>query len=261
MASPIASTRTVSTGGNIPDYMSGLGQYAIPQGTLGSGSGNMVGDALSANISSAPALEKIANIVSQINQQSYLSAPGRQQELANINRWQAGELDPSIYADVASKAAQMYGTGGFGVDSPAWQSAVQRAIVTNRQALQEKGASELEKFYAGMPATDVTKYTITPSDYASAQDAARARQLQLAQIQQTGALKTAEMNQARALAQQELAFKQSQKQQANQLAQAELYAKYGYRGLPGAQDWMTDYLADQQANWAKYGYAGPPVIR
>lgn len=182
----------------------------------------MVGDPLQANISAAPALQRVADIVSGINQRAWMSAPGRQEELANIQRWQAGELDPSIYAQEATQAAQTYGGGGFGVDSPAWQAAIQRALVTNRQALQEKGAAALGQFYEGMPTTDVTRFTLTPSDYAAAMDAQRARQLQLSELQQKGALETAGLAQQRALAEQELALKRQQYQQDVALRQQEL---------------------------------------
>lgn len=259
--SPIASTRNpTTTGTNLPDWMSGLGQYATPNINLKTTSpADLVGDPLKANISNAPNLSKIADLISQINQQAYLSAPGRQKELENISRWQAGELDPSVYEDARLAAAERYGSAGFGVDSPAWQASIQRALGLSRLGLQEKGAAALESLYSGMPKTDVTKYTLTPSDYQAAQDAANARKLQLAQLQQQGALESAKLAQQRAFQDQEMALKQQEYELQRQAQQAALYAKYGYGTRPkGAID---AYLQDLQQNWKKYGYSGPPVMR
>lgn len=255
--STVANTRNpvaTTTGTTLPDYMAGLEQYTVPKTNIGTTTATqMVGDPLQATIQNAPSLEKVANIISNINQQSYLSAPGRQQELANIQRWQAGELDPAIYAQEASRAAQLYGGGGFGVDSPAWQAAIQRALVTNRQALQEKGASALEAMYAGLPKTDVTKYTLSPTDYASVLDAQRARQLQLAGLQQQGALESAKLAQARAFQEQELALKQQEYELRRAAQQAQLYAK-GY-GQSGA---LLPTKAPSYSDWMFTGYSRPP---
>ena len=262
MAGPIASTRNPgTTGTTFPDYMSGLEGYAPPNTKLTSPSaGDIVGGALQGNISNAPNLAAIADIVNSINQKAWLSAPGRQQELANVNRWQAGQLDPSVYEDVALQAAQRYGGGGFGVDSPAWQAAIQRAIVTNRQALQEKGAGALEKMYEGMPTTDVQKYTLTPEDYATVLDRQQAQQLQLAGLQQQGALESAKLAQARAFQEQDMALKQQEYDLQRKAQEAALYARYGYGTRPTSA--TTDaYLNDLRKNWAKYGYSGPPAIR
>ncbi len=257
--------KTLGTGTTISDvgdslnsWAGDLAEYSIPKTDLGTTTAtSMVQDPLAANIAAAPSLEKIANIISGINQQSWLSAPGRQQELGNIQRWQAGELDPSVYSGVASQAAQTYGGGGFGVDSPAWQAAVQRALGTSRQALQEKGAAALGEFYQGMPTTDVAKYTMTPQDFASVQDAARARQLQLAELQQKGALTRAELTQRQALANQELAFKQQQLAQERDLAKAAAYANlYGqlYTGFEKGGGGFTTPVVPQVGGTVAGGY-------
>lgn len=256
MPSPIADTRSIGTRGStgtLPDYASGLSDYILPKMdmTAPSASG-LMGEATQATIANAPNLDKISQIVNQINQQAYLSAPGRQQELANIQRWQAGQLDPSVYADVASQAAQLYGGGGFGVDSPAWQSAVQRAIVTNRQALQEKGAGALEAMYKGMPTTDVSKYTMTPTDLATIQDAQAQRAQAYAAMMQKGALETASLNQQRALAEQEMALKQ-QDYELRRAAQAAALAAKGYSAGGTKVRSMPSY-----SDWIKQGYSRPP---
>lgn len=230
----------------MPDWMQSLQTYAVPNVTLGTSSpGAAMGESIQATIANAPNLEKISEIVNAINQKAYLSAPGRQQELANIERWQAGELDPSVYQDIASQAGARYGGAGFGVDSPAWQAAIQRAIVTNRQALQEKGAGALEAMYKGLPPPDVTKYTLTPADVIQAQDAARARQLELARLQQAGALDAARLAQAQAMHEQDLALQREQYELKRAAAAAELYAKgFGAGGTPlrtktpSYSDWM-----------------------
>lgn len=262
MPLPIASTRG---GGTIPGFSpitsadtwtGDMAAYAVPKPNIGTTSAtSMVADPLQANISAAPALQRLAEIVNSINQKAWLSAPGRQAELANINRWQAGELDPSIYAQEAGRAAQVYGGAGFGVDSPAWQAAVQRALVTNRQALQEKGAEALDKFYSGMPTADVAKYTVTPGEFASAQDAARARQLELAQLQQKGALEVASLNQSRALQEQELALKQ----QEFELARAKQAAQLAAQGF--TQSGTRIPYTPSYSDWITQGYSRPTSYR
>lgn len=256
--STVANTRNpvaTTTGTTLPDYMAGLEQYAVPKTNIGTTTATqMVGDPLQATIQNAPSLEKVANIISNINQKAYLSAPGRSEELANIERWQAGELDPSIYEAEASRAAQLYGGGGFGVDSPAWQAAIQRALVTNRQALQEKGAAALESMYAGLPKTDVTKYTLSPTDYASVLDAQRQREIQLAGLQQQGALETARLAQARAFQEQEMALKEQEYELKRAQQQADLYAK-GY-GVSGA---LLPKKSPSYSDWMYKGYSRPPT--
>lgn len=234
MAKNIFTTKTGTTGtSGFPGLDSDLAEYAIPNvDTSGSDTFSATGGAAEEAVAAAPALEKIADIVSSINRKAYMSAPGRQEALGNIQRWQAGELDPSVYSDIAGQAAQTYGGAGFGVDSPAWQSAVQRAIVTNRQALQEKGGAALDEFYRGMPTTDINRYIATPGEYASAQEAARNRSLQLAELKQKGALSMAELQQNKALEEQRLALQREELAQQKALAEAQAYANLYAKLIP-----------------------------
>ena len=125
----VASTRNPTTTTGTPDYLQGLEQYAAPNVNLGSTSASsMVGEPLQATIANQPALARVAEIVNQINQQQWLGAPGRQAALGAIQGRIAGQLSPETVSEAASAAAQTYGGGGFGVDSPAWQSAIRRAL-------------------------------------------------------------------------------------------------------------------------------------
>lgn len=230
MATPKVPTTVTPFGtSEVPSWTGDMSAYTIPNTDTGTKTATEIQtEPLEATIASAPALQKVADIVSSINQRAWMNAPGRAEGLANIQRGLRGELDPAIYEQEAAQAAQTFGGGGFGVDTPAWQAAIQRAIVTNRQALQQRAGEELAQFYSGMPTTDVSRYTVSPTDYAQVLNAQRERELQLAELQQRGALETGRLAQERALAEQKLAFDREQLAQARELARAQAYAStYG----------------------------------
>lgn len=115
-----------------------------------------------ANIANVPNIDRLTQLVSDINQRAYLSAPGRQQQLGVIQNMLAGNLDPQTIQENQIRAAQQYGGRGFGVDSGAWQSAISRATALDRQAMQERGATAANALYAGMPQANAQTYTATP---------------------------------------------------------------------------------------------------
>lgn len=264
MAGPIADTRNPSAASTaassaLPDWMSGLGQYAIPKtGLTPTTATSLVQDPLSANIAAAPSLDKISQILADINQRAYLSAPGRQEALGAIQNRVAGNLSTETISGAQLDAAQRYGGAGFGVDTPAWQSAISRAIALDKEKLIGEGLGELESFYKGMPVADVQKYTLTPSDYATAQAAAQNRQLQLAELQQKGALTMQDLAQKESQFARDLALKQAaqaieeQKWDIQRKAdQAALYAKYGIG--TGGKTLAEQRAAEREREWARRG--------
>lgn len=178
-----------------PPTLPDLPNYTAPTFNFGAiDPSKMVSDPLEANIKAAPSLEKIADIINSINQKAWWAAPGRQQQFETLQRWQAGELDPEIYEQERLDAAQRFGSAGFGVDSPAWQSSIRRALGLKRQELEEKGMAGMSAFYGDYPKpADITPYTMSAKDYADAMDAARQRQLGEANLQQEAILRLADM--------------------------------------------------------------------
>ena len=133
-----------------------------PYSSTPAGGSNLAEEAAQKNIAAAPSMDTLAQLLSNINQKAYLSAPGRQQSLGVIQNQLAGNLDPQTIQDAQLNAAQRYGSSGFGVDSGAWQSSVQRALGLNRQALQAQGEQGLNALYSGMPVTDASQFAVTP---------------------------------------------------------------------------------------------------
>lgn len=122
-----------------------------------------------ANIANIPNLDRLSKLVSDINQQAWLSAPGRTEQLGVVQNMLAGNLDPQTIQENQLNSAQQYGARGFGADSGAWQSAIQRASGLSRQALQERGATAANALYSGMPTFDPNEYMVDPDLYATYQ--------------------------------------------------------------------------------------------
>lgn len=236
---------------SIPDWMKDLQSYQTPNISTPnvnipdnpSPTGFETGS-LEANIAAAPSLEKISQILNNINQQAYMSAPGRQEALSAIQGRVAGNLSPETIAENQLAAAQTYGGGGFGVDSPAWQSAIRRATGIDREKMIGEGLGELQSFYQGMPTVDIQKYTLTPSEYAQVQDTATRNRLALAELQQKGNISQAELTQQAALERARLgqALQAQQQQYATEQAkiaeaQAEALAQQELARQKLEQEW------------------------
>lgn len=216
----------------IPDWMKDLQSYQTPNVSVPNvnipdqpTATDIQGGSLEANIAAAPSLEKISQILSNINQQAYMAAPGRQEALSAIQGRVAGNLSPETIAENQLAAAQTYGGGGFGVDSPAWQSAIRRATGIDREQLIGQGLGELQSFYQGMPTVDIQKYTLTPSEYAQVQDTATRNRLALAELQQKGSISQAELTQQAALERARLGQALQAQQQQYSTEQAKLAAQ------------------------------------
>jgi hypothetical protein len=132
-----------------------------PYGAPAQGSG-LAGEAAAANIAASGDIEKLSRLAAQTNEMAWNAAPGRKEQLAGIQNRLAGNLDPQTIESAQLDAAQQYGSKGFGVDSGAWQSAIQRAIGTNREAIKSQGATELDQYYSGMPTTSAQQFMMTP---------------------------------------------------------------------------------------------------
>lgn len=119
-----------------------------------------------ANLAAGPNIDAITKLVNEINQQSWLSTPGRQQALDAITNQLAGNLDPQTIQSAQMKSAEQFGgRGGFATDAGAWQSAVQRALGLGREELKQRGISNLGTLYQGMPVASAEDYTYTPQTW------------------------------------------------------------------------------------------------
>lgn len=235
---------------------------------------SMVEDPLAANIAAAPSLEKISDIINSINQkaqqQANLSRTGGsgaydQSILDNINRMAQGYISPETIAETQASAAQQWGGRGFGVDTPAMQAAVRRTLGLQREDLAKEAASEYATYlgaHPSAPIADVSKFMVTPESYAQAQEAADARKLQLAELQQKGEISRAEMNQQIQLANQQLALKQQELAQSKLLEQQRLALEAQQQQQRLDQERAAAYAAAYEKFYpTTTGYATPPVTR
>lgn len=198
----------------------------------------LTGGTTGANLANVPNLDSLTQLVNQINQKSWLSAPGRQQELSNAQNLLAGNLDPNWVAEQQNRAAAQFGGAGFGVDSAAWNAALQRAMGIQKQDLEAQGGKALEALYSGMPTFDPITQLLTPAQSIAYQENIRQQQLEAQKLAQ-------QQKQFEA----DLAFRQGQSQLDYANRQAELYAKlYG-----GMQNYPTPaaYAGYTGANWGK----------
>ena len=144
--------------------------------------GGLSGQAAQQNIAAAPNIDTLSQLISGINQQAYLSAPGRSQELATIQNQLSGNLDPSTVYQNQLRNAEQYGAGGFGADSQAWQTAIQRGLGIDRQNLISQGQQAMDKFYSGMPVVDASSQMASPGLLQQQQATQGAQALQAQQI-------------------------------------------------------------------------------
>lgn len=125
--------------------------------------GDLTAQAAAQNLASAPTIDRLTQLVQGINQTAYLSAPGRSQALGTIENELSGNLDPSTIYENQLANAEKYGAGGFSSDSEAWQTAVQRGLGIDRQALIGAGQTALDNFYAGMPTVNAQDQMTSPA--------------------------------------------------------------------------------------------------
>jgi hypothetical protein len=152
---------------------------SVPSTTNTSG---LAGQAANQNISAAGDIGTLTNLLQQINQNAYLSAPGRSQELGTIQNELAGNLDPSTIYQNQLRNAEQYGAGGFSADSQAWQTAIQRGLGIDRQNLINAGQQAMDKFYSGMPTVDASSQIATPALLEQQQATQGSQALQAQQI-------------------------------------------------------------------------------
>lgn len=163
-----------------------------------------------ANLGNAQNLQSLSSLVNNINQQAQqtanISRTGYnpafdQQQLQNIYNLSAGNVSPETTREAEAAAAQQWGGGGFGVDTPAWQSAVRRTLGLQREDLQKQGAAQYGDYlqtHQAAPLYDIKEALVTPQLYQSELENRRNQALQLAKMQSDAA--TAQMNARAALA-------------------------------------------------------------
>jgi hypothetical protein len=123
----------------------------------------LAGQAAQQNIAAGGDINTLTQLLSGINQNAYLSAPGRQQQLGTIQNQLSGNLDPSTVYQNQLNNAQKYGAGGFGSDSQAWQTAIQRGLGIDRQNLIGAGQTAMNQFYSDMPKVNAQNQAVTPA--------------------------------------------------------------------------------------------------
>jgi hypothetical protein len=151
-----------------------------PSNTAQSG---LTGQAAQQNVAAAGDINSLTNLLSNINQNNYLSAPGRQQQLDTIENELSGNLDPSTIYQNQLNNAEQYGAGGFSSDSPAWQTAVQRGLGIDQQNLITAGQTAMNSLYSQMPQVNAQDQTTTPALLEQQQSTQAAQALQQQQIQ------------------------------------------------------------------------------
>ena len=189
------------------------------------GGTDLTAQAAAQNIASAPSIDTLTQLIQGINQKAYLSAPGRTQELGTIEDMLSGKLSYSKWYEEQLKGAQGYGAGGFSADSPAWQTAIQRGLGLDTEALVGAGQKAMDAFYAGMPVANAQAQMTTP-----------------ALLEQQQATQGAQALTAQEIANQQAQFTAAQAQQLSEFGttsaqnQAKLYASI-YGSLPGYNEY------------------------
>lgn len=204
-------------------------------GSVGASTGaqdisSLATDSAQANLSNMPNIDKITQMVSDINQRAYLSAPGRQQQLSNIQTRASGQLDPDWLASAQSAAASRYGGAGFGVDSPAFNAAVLRASGLKTYDLQEQASKDLNELYSGMNQYDPSSLMVTPEIYSQYETGKAAEQAKRAALEQQDAEQRAELAEKTRQFNADLAFRQQAEAQSNALAREKMYAELFGKG-------------------------------
>lgn len=148
------------------------------------------------NLAAAPNLESLSTLVNRINQtaqqQANLSRTGYSPEydqgiLQNIYNMSQGYVSPETVSEAESAAAQQWGGAGFGVDTPAMQSAVRRTLGLTREQQQQQAAQEYAQYlgtHPSAPIYDVSKMMVTPADYQVFLKQQQDQALALAQLQE-----------------------------------------------------------------------------
>lgn len=215
---------------SIQDY---LKAYNVP--TTGDAT-SLATEPAEANIANAPNLEKLSEIVNRINQQAQSAAnlartggsgAVDEQILGNISRMAQGYVSPETVSEAEASAAQRWGGAGFGVDTPAWQSAVRRTLGLQREALQTQAAKDYNEYLASHPSApiyDISKSLITPEIYSTdqarrAEEALKAAQLAEQQRQYESTLGFEQQKFG-----EEMALKEAQLKQERENLLSQLYA-------------------------------------
>lgn len=146
------------------------------------------------NLANAPNLENLSTLVNQINQRAQqaanLSRTGGAPEydqaiLQNIYNMTQGYVSPETVREAESAAAQQWGGAGFGVDTPAMQSAVRRTLGLTREEQQAKGAEEYARYLAAHPSApiyDIRESLVSPELYEKYTAGRRQQELELASM-------------------------------------------------------------------------------
>lgn len=145
--------------------------------------GNLADQAAQQNLGAIGNIGTLTQDIQGINQGAYLSAPGRAKQLSTIEDMLAGNLDQSTIYENQLRNAEKYGAGGFGSDTAAWQTAIQRGLGLDRQDLIKAGQTAMNQLYAGMPVADASSQLATPNLLEQQQATAQEQALEQQRIQ------------------------------------------------------------------------------
>lgn len=136
-------------------------------------------DSAESNLNAAPYNLGIANLVNAANRAAQKSSLAQRipqgpqlEELSseNIGRELRGELSQSYLDNLYQNLSGLYGSRGYGVDTPALNAAAMRAIGIDTEKLQAAGQEHLTAALARNPAApifDYSKLLMSPAEYAS----------------------------------------------------------------------------------------------
>ncbi len=216
-----------------PDYTLAVANpqaiYDPLSGTVSKTSGlgdirQLTADPTVANLTAMPGIDKIAQMVANINQRAYLSAPGRAEQLANIQRRAAGQLDQDWIDSMQSALAERYGGAGFGVDSQAMNAAMLRAMGLQKYGIQQQAMKDLNEMYANMPQFDPSGLLATPNLYAQYELGKQEAQQRRAALEAQMAMEAARLSQEAGQFQMNLDWARQQEAMRNQLEREKMMA-------------------------------------
>lgn len=149
---PATTTPTGVASGNVPGLPTGF-------------PGDVTQATATTNLNAMPTLEQISQMVNSINQAAWDKAKAdrlgpqgqaiQNQLLQNTASNAAGLVPQDVMNQIMQGQAESYGGSGFGVDSPAMNSAVRRALGLTSIGLQEQAGKDYTQLLAENPSAPI----------------------------------------------------------------------------------------------------------
>lgn len=184
----------------------GGGNVIPPTSIYGASPQTLATDTAASNLNAAGDITSLTNLINNLNAQNQqmLNAsrlgPGGQtvqnQLLTNAGAQAAGQLPADVVNNALALGAQSGAGRGFGVDDPATNAAVKRALGLDTVALNQMGQQNYLGLLAANPSAPLwggQNNLVTPGLYATTADAQARLQLQNQQFQEEMALEYAKL--------------------------------------------------------------------